>query len=84
MDASFNNEIIVDLIEGFFYRVSKLTIEGPFEIKADKKYEEISKAVSCIRFIFKSLSYVVLYVDKDFHVSKNGYYYSHRHYLKQV
>lgn len=59
-----------------------MIVEGPFELKADKKFEEISKCVNCIKKVFKSLSYVVLYVDKDFHVSKNGYFYSHREFLE--
>ncbi len=38
MDASFNNEIVVDLVEEWFYLVGKVSVEGPFEIKSDQKY----------------------------------------------
>ena len=39
IDASFNREIVVDLVEEWFYTVGKVVVEGPFEIKSDKKYD---------------------------------------------
>jgi hypothetical protein len=72
---------VVDLVEEVFYKVGKVVVEGSFEIKSDQKYEEIAKCAHCIKKIFPSLSYVVLYVDKDYYVSKSGYYYSHQDFI---
>ncbi len=30
MDTSFNIEILIDLVENWFYKVDRYSIEGPF------------------------------------------------------